>query len=202
MVKTSIFIMAAAGVLSLGLSPAQGAVLSYNEAINGDLPTSVADASVLALGVGANTITGQMKFAVNSDFDSFRVQVADGERLDSIVVTIALGDTSASVIFDEVQYYLRDEFFNILGTEQRVFIPSTDASLFSSQLPFAGPEILGFDHILVTGGGGSGDGWYAFANYTFTLNVSAVAVPAPATLALFGLGLAGLGAVRRKKLAA
>jgi hypothetical protein len=62
------------------------AVIVYDELTSGDLPGLNAEILILAVGVGSNEIIGEL--GENPDTaDSFYIDLRDGFRLDSIVVT-------------------------------------------------------------------------------------------------------------------
>lgn len=62
------------------------AAIVYDEFISGDLPDSNTATPVLAVGAGSNEITGEL--GINPDTsDSFFIDLRNGFRLDSIIVT-------------------------------------------------------------------------------------------------------------------
>ncbi len=179
---------------------AQGGVITYDEAVDGDLlPSPSASSPVFALGIGTNTFSGEITFAFTlpdvSDDDSFVFSVPDGAQLISVSLDIALLPQGAG-IFSQATFALQDDTFQDLSFES-VFIPSNDVSMFVANLPLGSGQYAIDDPGKA---GGVAFGQFRTAAYTFSLEV-AQAIPEPSSIILFGTGLAGLGALgwsRRK----
>ena len=78
-------------------------------------------------------------------------------------------------------------------------ITSADTSLFASGASWGGLTFLGStgDYTVVVGGANSTDaGAYP---YRLTMTATAAPIPEPSVWAMFGLGLAALGVLRRRK---
>lgn len=174
---------------------ATAAPISYNESIDGDLAVG-GTLPVLALGVGANTVSGSTGSAGSlPDFDSFAFAVASGTELFGI--RLELVDAVGS--FTSASWNLRPG--NVVNTAD----PNPPLALVEALSPgsyaYGGaPLQAGTYHFVARDFRWSG-GPPAFGDYTFTLTVrdSAVqAVPEPGALALAGLALAAAGAAARR----
>ena len=163
-------------LLTILTSPRAGAIIIWDEAINGDLPSSLAalepgtNTVLGAVGVGGGYGTGQF-----IDYDWVQFQVPNGMLLDQFLVRAVSGgsylafglDRGASVGQDTVEFGL--------------FFPSstpTDLLRFDSA---PGPQpAMGYIFSVSTGGS------TGFQSYT--LDIVIKAVPEPSGVALLCVG--------------
>ena len=168
--------------------PGEALAFVYDEAIDGDLPSS--GGSPFDLDLGINTVTGEITFSGNnvgpSDFDAFRFNVPVGSLLDSISIDIDLLDVGSGV-FSNAGWILSSG-----GPTEFVTIPSTGENLFESQLPLSSGEYAVANTSL---SGALAINEFRTAAYTFSLNVVSESVPEPVPEPASLLGLAAIGAV-------
>ena len=182
------------GFLAVALASAEAAAsVVYDEAVGGDLPDNLFSPRDLGdVGIGLNTVSGTIVGVTTNmtdidRYDSFKVNVPVGLQISSVVVAIDpfslfVATDKGSVLFaDGPDIIEKLEFVAAGGV---AFTPPFDVLAPTFAAYTAGPT-----------------GQVNFS-YIFTIDVERRSVSEPATLALFGLGLAGLGAMRRKKLAA
>ena len=167
------------------------AAITYNEAINGDLPTFFRDSNgnlppffrdsnVFGLDLGTNTFTGEITFSNSglplqqTDFDYFRFSVPNETHLESVLFNISLL-SGGSGIFNIAEYELGTltsiNNYEFLDSEL-VTIPSTNISLFTSDLPLES-GLFSLATSLI--GGALEIGEFQTAAYTFSLTVAPAA---------------------------
>lgn len=177
------------------------AVISYNEASNGDLPQRPNHSPVFDLDIGTNTFAGEITFSNNnfvpSDFDSFAFNIPASTRLESILLNISLLSVGSG-IFSITEYALQNSSFNLIVSEL-IPIPSANLNLFTSNLPLGSGQFALQNSLI---GGGLAVGEFRTAAYTFSLNVvSATPVPEPSFMlgTLTSSLLAGSLLLKRKQ---
>ncbi|MCC5668175.1 hypothetical protein LC653_31020 [Nostoc sp. CHAB 5784] len=154
-------------------NPARAAVISYNEASNGDLSQSSQDSPVFDLDIGTNTFTGEITFSFSNDFvlpdlDSFAFNIPASTRLESILLNISLLPVGSG-IFSTTGYDLQNSSFNLIASES-IPIPSANLNLFASNLPLGSGQFALQNSLL---GGFLELGESRTAGYTFSVNVVA-----------------------------
>ncbi|MCC5611519.1 hypothetical protein LC612_33465 [Nostoc sp. CHAB 5834] len=181
-------------------NPARAAVISYNEASNGDLPQSPEGSPVFDLDIGTNTFTGEITFSNNfvpSDLDSFAFNIPASTRFESILLNISLLSVGSG-IFSTTGYDLQNSSFNLIASES-IPIPSANLNLFASNLPLGSGQFALQNSFIA---GALLPGEFRTAAYTFSLNVvAATPVPEPSFILgtlTFSL-LAGSLLLKRKK---
>jgi hypothetical protein len=167
------------------------AAFTYNEAVNGDLPTTVEYSrasgsieyiNVFGLDLGTNTFTGEITFS-DSDpfltpidsFDSFAFSIPTDTRLESVLLSISLLP-GGSGIFNYTQYGIQTPpsiYPDFLAPLELITIPSTNVSLFTSVLPLES-GVFGISNAAGVGGF-LNPGESQTATYTFSLTVAPVA---------------------------
>jgi len=180
-------------------SYSSASVVQYDENIDGDI-----NIDTFNLGIGTNTISGNLTIGVNRDDDNFRFNIAAGEQLTSVIFAFSnitpndnqsvmglsfrmelIGPGAFVVPFES--YTLFD---NIGGPDT---VTDSPINLFLGTLPagegfYSG--IIGGEQVLnTTNPGGTLD-------YTITMGVSAV--PVPAAVWLFSSALIGMIGIKRK----
>ncbi|QFS51345.1 hypothetical protein [Nostoc sphaeroides] len=158
-------------------NPARAAVISYNEASNGDFPQSPEGSPVFDLDIGTNTFTGEISFLSfgPSDLDSFAFNIPASTRLESILLNISLLSVGSG-IFSTTGYDLQNSSFNLIASES-IPIPSANLNLFASNLPLGSGQFA-LQNSFVAGLLSPGE--FRTAPYTFSLNVvAATPVPEP-----------------------
>ena len=198
-------------ILLLLLSVPETAVadpFSYRETISGDLPMMPPVPRVFALGLGRNTISGDIYFDISRlgtpevvDLDAFAFAVPLASRLTRIGYDYAVSFVPPRrTTGGSVDYRLNEG--NMLVTSEGLGVTSIklfgehSIAMFTVALPL-GPGIYTLDS---PGGSldGASRGW--FVSYTWSLDVAAgdpSPVPEPTTIALFGIGLALIALGRR-----
>ncbi|MEC4982636.1 MAG: hypothetical protein SAJ37_13205 [Oscillatoria sp. PMC 1068.18] len=187
--------------LSVAVSPTSVAAFSYNETVDGDLPSFARNSPIFALDIGENTFIGEQTFGYNfSDFDSFTFKIPDGTFLESILIDIELLTVGAGIL-SRTTYSLLDESLVNLDLEESIVIASSDRQLFLSSLPLSSGQ-YSLQHNSLSGAVASGE--FRTASYTFSLNVGETApksVPEPNNLlSLLAFGALITGNTFRKKL--
>ncbi len=181
-----IALVAAGTVLSVGFqNNTKVAAITYNEAVNGELPFSIEYSNgsgsveylnVFGLDLGTNTFTGEVTFSENviqTDFDSFAFSIPTGTRLESVLLSISLLP-GGSGIFNSIDSGLTTP--PSINTDflafENITIPSTNISIFTSVLPLES-GVFGISNIGLAGLVNSGES--QTATYTFSLTVAPVA---------------------------
>ncbi len=174
------------------------ATVIYDESVDGPLSNIPSSPTLLNLGVGSNDLIGSIGPEL-SDTDYFTFTLGGTQTLDSIIVA-SYDDPAAPNVS-------RFEIFNgaIAGSPGAGFITSG----------FGDPSLSGVNSTILVGGDlllGNGplgpnatftirlqesDGT---VNYALTLNTRDSQIPEPTTVALMGLGLAGVGFARKRRL--
>jgi hypothetical protein len=185
-------------------NPIKVAAITYNEAVNGDLPTFVQDSDVFNLDIGTNTFIGELTFSnadfplPQTDFDSFAFSIPTETRLESVLLSISLL-TGGSGIFSTTGYDLTSTPFNNNIANESIPIPSTNLSLFSLVLPLES-GLFGFQNSFLSGALQSGE--FQTATYTFSLNVAddAESVPEPTSIVgILAFSIYGVASAFKKK---
>ncbi|MBA4757396.1 PEP-CTERM sorting domain-containing protein [Sphingosinicella sp.] len=184
------------------VSTSANAAIVYDEAINGDFSANPDGSTPITLYSGNNVIKGSAAFGGESgpsDLDGFKFEIAAGHTLVSItldwVITKAngwgLAWDNALVLGEWPGLYDDEQWLPLMTTPSPV-------QYFTSTLPLDSGV---YTMIHYATGCACDDTTTWDYSWTFEVASSSTDVPEPAALALFGLGLAGLGITRRRKMA-
>jgi hypothetical protein len=178
--------------------PADAAPLVYDESVSGDLSSAIPSATVLAFGVGVNSVRGSLYSGVQApDFDSFAFTIPAGGTLTAISYAFTLdpkeGETVAQAVwaFDAGNTGLPAD----LGVVAIDLFDPSPVALFDGPLP-QGPGLYGFYNAAQSSTPGLG--WTSPYQIDFVVTEAATGVSAPSTLLLLAAGLAGLARARRR----
>jgi hypothetical protein len=176
-------------LLALHTGLALATPLNYREAIDGDLPGSVAPVllPILPLGVGNNTISGATNNVTETgfDFDSFAFTVPGGAQV--IAGRIEMTDRSGNVVTSSWLLRAGSAEWNVGKFVGDYIVPSPGELALAAPL---GSGVYNMTHMAhrILGG-------HATANYIFTFNV----VPEPTTATLLVSCFALASGSRRRR---
>jgi hypothetical protein len=186
-------------------NPTKVAAITYNEAVNGDLPTFIGNSNIFGLDVGTNTFSGEITFAGRADFplpptdfDSFVFSIPTENRLESVLLSISLLSGSSGLL-RTIGYELQaSPFNNNIIADESITIPSTNLSLFTLGLPLES-GLFGLQNSFLSGSLQQGE--FQTVTYTFSLNVAATqTVPEPTSVVgLLAFSTYGVVSVFKKK---
>jgi len=184
---------------------ANATIVEYDEAVSGDIFADTFD-----LGVGANTITGNLSIGLNRDLDGFRFNVADSNQLDSFIFSFSNVVPNESNSLFGIGYGLAR-----LNPSETIADPETQIlfnNIFIGEFPAVDSPTNFLTESLPVGAGlyslilsettlGTANPG-GVLDYTITLNVTESitpsAVPIPGAIWLFGSALIGFAGFRRK----
>lgn len=177
-------------------------VISYNETVNGDLPSDsfgLKSLPVFDLGISENTFSGEVALIsqINAtedlnDFDSFAFNLSANTRLTSILINTLLLPGSEGFI--GIAYELIDSLRNKISlqadfisepSEGFVRIPTSNTSLFDVNLPLSSSKYFFRNSYLASKSEITGNNYSITAAYNMSFNVEAKPVPEPSLLLVY-----------------
>lgn len=196
-------LVACALALTLGAGSAQAFTISEST----DFPGSVdfvGGTNLGTLDVGTNTVSGSMVGSCEDDFtggivcgpdlqDSFLVDVGVGTQLDSLILSTLVSFGPEGFIVD----FEFDDEGGSLGIQEGT--PPEGFSSPNLALAPIGPGTYAVSLIIGTDVFDFGDYEYSYdVEFIVSSTSTTMDMPEPLTLGLFAVGLAGLGAARRR----
>ena len=184
--------------LAIVAPAAWAAPLTFDEGVSGDLSAAMPSPTVLAFGIGVNTVLGSLYSGVQApDFDAFAFTIPAGGTLTAISYAFTLDPedgvtvATASWGFDVGNTGLPAE----LGVVTIDFFGASPQALFDGSLP-RGPGLHGFYN--VDQSSTPGLDWSSTYRIDFVVRDTATGIPAPPALLLLAAGVAGLACARRR----
>lgn len=162
------------GVVSV---TAYAAPVSYDEAVDGDLPV-LSSLKVFNFDVGVNTITGEFGDLAPPDIDSFGFVVPAGRQV--ISVQVELADVQPDIDFSSWDLYSGSTDSTGTFLEDLTSLSPGSADLSAVPLGPGSYAVVHDEYVFSNNG--------ARSSYVFTFNV----IPEPATAVMGGFGLVGL----------
>lgn len=219
MQRTQLTLAAALLATVFATSASAGTALQYDEAIDGDL-TPNGTVTELTLGVGHNTVKGQMLVVTHIelpnapadlDLDAMNLLLPTGLQITGMRVNFSFADTTQNTQAASWSWMVTTWPSNLSNSNCFVVVGTTPycaAPVYSA----TGGELLGnlpttAQRYLITQGSGMlwNDPLKAVGGtlaYTLSVDVAAVPEPASALLALLGLPLLGRAVRARRATAA
>lgn len=187
-----------AGFIAAAFAHSAAAVTIWDESVNGDLSGDPAAPTVLAIGLGTNSITG----TADADQDFFTITVPDGANFTQLLLTSFESTDDLAFLAIQSGPMITD-----------LTVPDNLLGWLHTSAAFVGTDIL--DDLALSDSAGAigftvplGPGTYTLVMqqtnpglvaYGFDLIIEPVAVPEPPTTALFALGLCALAVARRRR---
>lgn len=200
--KTIVLLMSVFAVL--GMNPAHAVLISYDESIDGDLPTifsfPVPSANVFQFDVGTNTFSGsgfwQDPFT-SADFDFIPFSLPSGTSLASVNFTATQIGGAGGLIDVSPRLTRLDASFDFSGDliEQQLAVPF-NGTVFGAVLPAEAGNYLACICTL-TGFLDEGSILYGY-RWDFEVSRSPVSAPEPSSVLLLASGLAGVAVIRKR----
>jgi hypothetical protein len=200
-INTKIAMLAAVMTIgALAFSASANAAL-FNLSFSGQVDVSGATVGGVAAPLGSPFTLDFVVDDVNAAIGSYGIQNISYTTMVGTYNTISTwGQMQATQVGPSID--LSSGGFIVNPTTEHFLLNLTNfggGSSFNNILSWNGVAITGDIIVRGVGGFGSLDQLSGIQPFTGTLSVSPAAIPEPGTLALFGLGLAGAGAILRRK---